>query len=145
MVESQLRNFVEGKPLCLGCVVAALHFADFDQGKIGHGDHSFARIAVGICEGVELLEIGRLQTCFFAQFAQRTCLRSFVGLEKTAGKGPAPLEGFDAAANEQDVQLASVESEDHTVGGYSRMRVGIAVGKWIHFTTGVDFTPQRSE
>lgn len=58
MVESQLWNFVEGEPLCLGCVVAALHFADFDQGEIGHRDHSFARIAVGISEGVELLEIG---------------------------------------------------------------------------------------
>ena len=58
VVESQLGNFVEGKPLCIGCVVAALHFADFDQSQIGHGDHSFARIAVGICKGVELLEIG---------------------------------------------------------------------------------------
>ena len=66
VVESQLRNLVEGKPLCLVGIVAALHFADFDQREIGNRDDAFARIAFRIGKRVELFEIGVLDARLFA-------------------------------------------------------------------------------
>ena len=69
MVESQLRNFVEGKPLRLVGIVAALHFADFDEREICNRDDAFAWIAFWIGKRVELFEIGVLDARLFTQFA----------------------------------------------------------------------------
>ena len=101
VVESQLWNLVESKPLRLVGIVAALHFADFDEREIGNRDDAFARIAFRIGKRVELFEIGMFDARLFAQFAQRARLCRFVGLQKSARESPAPFERLDAATNQQ--------------------------------------------
>ena len=94
VVESQLWNLVEGKPLCLVGIVAALHFADFDEREIGNGDDAFARIAFRIGKRVELFEIGM----FDARLSSRNSRSAPVsavssGCRNPPGKAQRPLKG----------------------------------------------------
>ena len=55
MVESQLRQFVEAKPLCAGCIVGSRSRDDGgDSGKVGNRDDAFARVSVNGRIGADL-------------------------------------------------------------------------------------------
>ena len=127
VVESQMRHLVECEPPRIGSVIAALHLLHPHQGIVGNGDDALTRVAVGGREGVKLPDISAFQACLFLQLTHRTLLGTLVHIQETARESPSSLVGFDATLHQQHIQLCTVETENDTVGGDTRVRILITI------------------
>lgn len=132
MVEGEGRHFVDRKPLCLCCIVASLDVAEAHKGIVGYADDSLARVAVRIGKGMELPDIGCLESCFLKEFSLGSVFSCFVDLQKTARECPSPFVGLYATLYEQDIEACAVKSEYHTVGGDTRVGVLVVIIEGLH-------------
>ena len=115
-----------------GGIVTTFYLADAYQGEIGDGDDSFAGVPVHTREGMELMDVGILQSCLLEEFTLGTLQCRLIHFQESTGEGPTSLEGFDAPFHQKDIQSCSVESEDHAVGCDTWMRVFVMILKFFH-------------
>ena len=127
MIERQLWNIIQRKPLCLGGIVTTLHFRDLYQGEMGNRDDAPPRIPIDSGKGPKLLDIGIFESCLLIEFPLCPIDCILVHLQITAGKCPHSLEGRNAPFNEQYLQNFSVISEDDAVCRDGRPRKRIYV------------------
>lgn len=70
---------------------------------------------------MELLEVHVCHACLLHKLSHGALVGRLVYLQETAGECPHSFEGFYASFDEQDMELAPVESEHHGIGGDGRM------------------------
>src|SRR5262249_28391666 len=86
-----------------------------DERVVGDRHHPAARIAARITKRVELLQIDVRDPGFLAQLAQRRVIERFAVEHETAGNRPTARVRRNAALDEQHVQAALANGEDHDV------------------------------
>src|SRR5579864_3998709 len=77
-----------------------------DQRVVGDSDHASAGIALGISKRVELFEVDLSHSGFFAQFAHRGLVETFVFKNKAARNRILAGKGLNASLDQQDFQRA---------------------------------------
>ena len=132
VVEGQLRQAVDGEPLRAFGIVATLHLRLLGQRIEGDGNHPFARVAADGSEGLELFEVVQVQAGLFSQLALCALLSGLIHAEESIGQSPTAFVRLDAAFNEQNLQLAPIEAEHHTVCGHGGTWVVVSVFLFFH-------------
>ena len=86
MIERKCGQFIQRMPLRGRSVVSrtSCHFSGFDPCQIGHSHGPTAWIAAGFAAGIQLFELGDLDSGLFAQFAARRVGQSFLLVDETS-------------------------------------------------------------
>ncbi len=123
MIEGERRLVGDGEPGGVAGVGGGAHavIGELDQRVVGHRDDPLARIAIGLAEGVELLEedLGGEAGLLF-QLAARRFFDALGDADEAAWQRPAALERRQIALHQQDLEAGVVEAEDDAVDGEGR-------------------------
>jgi len=137
VVEGQVPRSGQGTPGRLGGVRARLEADIFraEKGEVGYRNDAPAGIAVGLAEVGELQDPARPDPGFLLHFAAGAGVEILIFLEEPAGKRPLPSEGIAIPSDEQDLQGALAETEDHDVGGDGGAGGVVAEGGHVRVST----------
>ena len=107
----------------LACGLLLLAAGLLGSWRVGWLDDMFARVAVWRTERIKLLEEDIGQPGLLAELAASRFVERFANARKAPGQRPLASKRLKSALNQQDLQVAHVEPEDNTVGGYGGSRI----------------------
>ena len=85
------------------------------EGPEGDTDDALAGVAVDGAEGMELFKVDCVDRRFLLEFAPHGCFEGFVVVDESSWQGPLPRKGFQSPPDQQNLQSAAIETEDHGI------------------------------
>src|SRR4051812_11734309 len=86
-----------------------------DQCEIGHRHYSPGAVAIDIGKRVQLFHVNILHTRKVMKNTRCRLISVFVFTDESTHQRPAPFLGFEAALDQQRLEMTSIETEDDAV------------------------------
>src|SRR6516164_1213128 len=90
-------------PTNLGCIVVGLRFnlVRVESSQINNTYRPTARVASGVAEGPQLLQMIHTDAGFFAELTNRSCFERLIDVHKSSRNSPRAGKWFMLSPNEQ--------------------------------------------
>ena len=123
VVEGQGGQFGNREPRGVRSIGAGLEqLRQRDQGVVGHRHNAAARVAAGLAEGVELLQVDLANAGILMEFADGGGVQRFVLADEAAGKRVTVFERLGEALDQQEMEPPVADGEQDDVDGHKQLR-----------------------